>query len=107
MVYSSRYEVNNGKIDIHYLLDQMADQHIKEVLVAYFILLSSGEECDPCQHDIGCHIGQGVEFATSAHAMHAPTCKLQTRIHTHKVQSCTTFHTCRQEHEPGQVGPGV
>ena len=39
-LYEQTMDAQEGVI--YYLLDQMADQHIKEVLVAYFILLSSG-----------------------------------------------------------------
>ena len=36
---------------LYYLLDQMADQHIKETLLAYVILLSSGIILSPAVHE--------------------------------------------------------
>ena len=39
-LYEQTMDAQEGVI--YYLLDQMTEQHIKEVLVAYFILLSSG-----------------------------------------------------------------
>ena len=40
-LYEQTMDAQEGVI--YYLMDQMTEQHIKEVLVAYFILLSSGE----------------------------------------------------------------
>ena len=45
-LYEQTMDAQEGVI--YYLLDQMTEQHIKEVLVAYFILLSSGAAFWPC-----------------------------------------------------------
>ena len=39
-LYEQTMDAQEGVV--YFLLDQMADQHIKEAAVAYFVLLSSG-----------------------------------------------------------------